>query len=128
MWNRKYLLWNRPPVILFTLIMEILWKSLASAVVTAAILLLAKHSGPKVAGAIGATLTTFGFVPQIRKMHKRKSSKDVSGITLFQFSIGVSLWAVYGFYLQDVILITANIVTLATLLIALFLYFKYRKN
>ncbi len=59
-------------------------------------------------GTIAALFTTFGFVPQTIKMYKTKSAKDVSIITLFQFSIGVALWALYGTYIKDLIIFVSN--------------------
>lgn len=50
-------------------------------------------------GTIAAILTTFGFIPQIIKMHNTKSSKDVSFMTLFQFGIGTFLWTLYGIHI-----------------------------
>jgi len=80
-------------------------------------------------GSSAAILTMFSFIPQIIKVIKTKSAKDVSLVTLFQLSLGVSLWIVYGIYLKDIIIITANSVTLITLIILLVLYFNYgRKN
>ncbi len=80
----------------------------------------------KIFGICAACLTTFGFVPQAIKIYKTKSVKDVSLATLLQFLFGVTFWAVYGFYLGDWVIILANIVTFATLIIALALYYKYR--
>ena len=52
----------------------------------------------KIIGLAAATLTTFSFVPQIIKIIKVKSFRDVSLFTLFQFAAGVSLWALYGIH------------------------------
>ena len=79
-------------------------------------------------GLAAAALTTFSFLPQIFKVLQHKSVKDVSVITLFQFSLGVILWAIYGMYLKNSIIIIANLVSLFTLIILLFLYFKFRVN
>ncbi len=76
-------------------------------------------------GALAAALTSFGFVPQVWKMWRNKSAKDVSGLTLLQFGIGVSLWTVYGMHLRDPIVIAANLVALATVTLALTLVFRY---
>ncbi len=78
-------------------------------------------------GVVAALLTTFGFVPQILKMHKMKSVNDVSLVTLFQFSAGVALWTVYGIYRSDIIIIAANAVSFMTLVVAIALYYYYRK-
>ncbi len=77
-------------------------------------------------GVAAALLTTFGFVPQIIKMHRTKSVKDVSLVTLFQFSAGVILWTLYGIYLRDLIIIAANVISFITLLIAIIFYYRNR--
>ena len=75
-------------------------------------------------GITAASLTMFGFVPQIMKMWTTHSVKDVSGLTLIQFSVGAMLWILYGIHLQDFIVIGANAISLVTLLIALGLYWN----
>ena len=79
-------------------------------------------------GFSAATLTMFAFIPQIIKIIKTKSAKDVSLITLLQLFLGVSLWIVYGIHLKDSIIIIANSVTILTLIILLCLYCNYRKK
>lgn len=81
-----------------------------------------------VVGIAGASLTMFGFVPQIIKMWKTRSVKDVSGLTLVQFGAGVALWMLYGIHLRDFIIIGANAVSLVTLLIALIFYLKVNQG
>ena len=85
------------------------------------------YLGQSIGGA-AAALTTFAFLPQIIKVLRTKSVGDVSPVTLFQFAAGVALWAVYGIYLKDKIIIAANSVTLITLIILLFLYFRYGRK
>ena len=62
----------------------------------------------------------FSFIPQIIKSFKTKSVKDVSIVTLFQLSLGVSLWIAYGIHLKDAIIIAANSIMLFSLIILLF--------
>jgi MtN3 and saliva related transmembrane protein len=81
-----------------------------------------------VVGITGAMLTMFGFVPQSIKMWKTRSVKDVSGMTLVQFSIGAVLWMLYGIHLGDYIIIGANAVTLSTLIVAVGLYIKLNQR
>jgi len=76
-------------------------------------------------GIAAATLTMFSFVPQIFRSLRTKSVKDVSPVTLFQLSSGVILWMIYGIARRDPIIILANAVTLVTLSVLIFLYFKY---
>jgi MtN3 and saliva related transmembrane protein len=79
-------------------------------------------------GSLAAVLTMLAFFPQIFKVIKNKSTKDISLTTLLQLSLGVSLWIFYGSHLKDAIIITANGITLVSLLILLFLYFNYRRR
>jgi MtN3 and saliva related transmembrane protein len=80
-----------------------------------------------VVGAAAALLTTFGFVPQIIKMRKTGCVKDVSLLTLVQFSVGVTIWTIYGFHQHDVVIVAANIVSFVILVIAIILYFHYKR-
>ncbi|MBU3958836.1 MAG: SemiSWEET transporter [Candidatus Omnitrophica bacterium] len=79
-------------------------------------------------GSTAAVFTMFAFIPQIIKVLKTKSVKDVSLVTLLQLSLGVTLWIAYGIHLKDAIIITANSITLVTLIILLCLYFNYRRR
>ena len=76
-------------------------------------------------GLSAATLTMFSFIPQIVKVVKTKSAKDVSLITLVQFTVGVFLWFIYGMAKNDLIIILANVVSFITLIVLLTLYYKY---
>jgi len=78
-------------------------------------------------GIVAALLTTFGFVPQIIKMHKTRSSKDISLVTLYQFSAGVFLWTLYGIHLGDAIIIMANLISFLILIVAICVYYYYKK-
>lgn len=77
-------------------------------------------------GITAACLTMFGYLPQIIKIYRTKSAKDISLITVIQFSAGVFLWALYGIHIKDIIVIVANTVSLTTFLTTLVLYFKYK--
>ncbi len=79
-------------------------------------------------GIIAALLTTFGFVPQIIKMHRTKSAKDVSLTTLLQFSAGAVLWTLYGIHLEDTIIIAANSITFVTVVFAIAMYYHFNRK
>jgi MtN3 and saliva related transmembrane protein len=81
-----------------------------------------------IVGIAAASLTMFGFVPQIIKMWKTQSVKDVSGLTIVQFSVGATLWLLYGIHLNDFIIIGANAISLAIVLIAGGLYLKFNNG
>lgn len=57
-------------------------------------------------------LTTIAFVPQVARIWKTKSAKDVSLPTFIAFTIGVGLWLAYGIAKQEPPLIVWNAVTL----------------
>ena len=79
-------------------------------------------------GATAATLTMLSFIPQIIRSYRIKHVKDLSLIMLFQLSLGVSLWIIYGVYRKDPIIIAANSVTLVTLIVLISMYFLYGKE
>jgi len=82
----------------------------------------------EIVGISAAILTMFSFFPQIIKVLKTKSEKDLSLITLLQLALGVFLWFLYGLYRKDPIIIIANVVTFISLSILLFLYFSYGRK
>ena len=78
----------------------------------------------EVVGFIAAILTTAAFLPQA--LHSWKT-RDLSGISLnmyVTFTIGVTLWLAYGFLIKSLPVIAANIITLPTTLVILFLKVK----
>ncbi len=81
-----------------------------------------------IVGIAAASMTMFGFVPQIIKMWKTHSVKDVSGLTIVQFIVGAALWLLYGIHRQDFIIIGANAISLAIVLIAGGLYLKLKQG
>jgi MtN3 and saliva related transmembrane protein len=79
-------------------------------------------------GAVAAALTSFGFVPQAVRMWRTKSVRDVSPLMIIQFIAGVVLWTVYGVHLRNPVIIAANLVSLAILVMGLLLYFRFFKR
>jgi MtN3 and saliva related transmembrane protein len=79
-------------------------------------------------GYLAALLTMFGFLPQVIKICRTKSVNDISLLAILQFILGIFLWLVYGIHLKNPVIILANSVTLTILIVALFLFFKYRKG
>jgi len=73
-------------------------------------------------GTLAALLTTFGFVPQIVKMVQTRSVKDISLLTLVQFSLGVTLWTAYGVHQEDLVIVGANVVSLVIFIVAIIVY------
>ena len=77
---------------------------------------------------IAAILTTSAFVPQVYKTFK---TKDVEAISLSMYLVmfaGVLLWLIYGVYINSLSMLIANSVTLALILIIIFLKIKHNKK
>ena len=79
-------------------------------------------------GSIAAVCTTVSFVPQLVRVWRRKSARDISLSMFLLFSFGVVCWLVYGLGLGSVPIIAANIVTLALALAILALKIRYDRR
>lgn len=62
-------------------------------------------------GSIAAFLTTIAFVPQVVKIWRSRSARDISLPMYVVFALGVLLWLVYGLLLGALPIIVANGVT-----------------
>ena len=63
-------------------------------------------------GSLAAFLTTIAFVPQVLKIWRSKSARDISLPMYLSFTAGVALWLVYGVMIASTPIVVANIVTL----------------
>lgn len=77
-------------------------------------------------GYIAGTLTTISFVPQVIRAWKLKETRDLSLTMLLLFAVGVCLWAVYGFWIDSLPVIAANLISLVLILLLLWLKLRYR--
>jgi MtN3 and saliva related transmembrane protein len=75
-------------------------------------------------GLLAGTCTTIAFVPQVLKIWRSKSAKDISLAMFSIFSIGVFLWLIYGLFIDSLSVILANSITLV--LASTILAFKFR--
>jgi MtN3 and saliva related transmembrane protein len=79
-------------------------------------------------GYAAAFLTTVSFVPQV--WHTLRS-RDVSGISLGMyacFTLGISLWLIYGLVLEAWPVIIANTITLALALAILTMKLRFGRR
>jgi MtN3 and saliva related transmembrane protein len=76
-------------------------------------------------GLLAGLLTTVAFVPQVMKIYRNKSGRDISARMFTMFSIGIALWLYYGVLLQSLPIILANAVTLVLTLAILALKIRY---
>jgi len=78
-------------------------------------------------GYAAGTLTTLAVLPQVLHVWKRKSADDLHIGTLVSFTVGVTLWLVYGIAVKQMPVIVANAVTLALQCAILFLKVRYKR-
>lgn len=76
-------------------------------------------------GYVAALCTTIAFVPQLLRVLKLRSAKEISLGTFLLFSIGVFLWLLYGIYSGSKPVIASNAATLGLSLSILLLKIRY---
>jgi len=77
-------------------------------------------------GMIAAVLTSASFVPQALKVIKTKDTSGISLVMYSMFVLGVVLWTIHGFIINDMAVIFANIVTFFFAAIVLAYKIKYK--
>ena len=75
-------------------------------------------------GTAGGFVSAITFLPQVIKIWRTRSAKDLSIITLFLLFLNVSLWLVYGILINDYPIMGTNGIVLS--MIIAMIYFKYR--
>lgn len=76
-------------------------------------------------GLTAGTLTTIAFIPQLVKAWQSQSTGDLSWGMVLTFTTGVSLWLIYGIWIDSLPVILANTVTLLFQLGLISLKVKY---
>ncbi len=79
-------------------------------------------------GFVAAFCTTAAFVPQLVRVVRLRSARDLSLPTFLLFSVGVLLWLVYGLYTGSKPVIASNVVTLVLSVSILALKLRYDRN
>lgn len=77
-------------------------------------------------GLAAAAITVVSLFPQLVRIWKTKSTKDISLGMFLLFCGGVFLWFVYGILMQDLPIIVANFLGFIQTLIILILKVKYK--
>jgi MtN3 and saliva related transmembrane protein len=77
-------------------------------------------------GLIAAAFTTISLFPQLIKVWKTKSTKDISTGMFSLFCGGVFLWFIYGVYVNDLPIMIANSLAFIQALIILIFKAKYK--
>lgn len=63
-------------------------------------------------GLVAGFLTTLAYVPQVLKVWRSRTARDISLIMFLLMNLGIALWLVYGLLIGSPGLIAANMVTL----------------
>jgi MtN3 and saliva related transmembrane protein len=77
-------------------------------------------------GLMAAALTVIAFFPQLLKVWKTKSTRDISLGMFSIFCSGVFLWLIYGILTQDPPVTVANLLVFIQAFIILMFKVKYK--
>ncbi len=77
-------------------------------------------------GYAAGTLTTIAFLPQVAHVWRTKRANDLHIGTLVSFTVGITLWLIYGIAVRQAPVILANAVTLGLQCAILFLKLRYK--
>jgi MtN3 and saliva related transmembrane protein len=76
-------------------------------------------------GSFAGLLTTIAFVPQVLRVWKTRSARDISLFMYAIFCSGVALWVAYGVLLGAFPIVVSNGVTLALAVAVLAMKLKF---
>lgn len=76
-------------------------------------------------GFVAAICTTAAFIPQLARVIRMRSARDISLPTFLLFSIGVFFWFLYGIYTGSMPVIVSNGITLILSVSILVLKLRY---
>ena len=76
-------------------------------------------------GFVAGTLTTVAFLPQLVKVWKSRSTKDISLLMYLVICTGLLLWLIFGLCIGSLPVIAANAVTLLIATVILILKIKF---
>ena len=83
------------------------------------------YTALNVLGFVAGVLTTAAFIPQVLKVWKTRSARDISLGMYAAFVSGVVLWLIYGLLLDSLPIILANIFTLVLALAILVMKLRF---
>jgi MtN3 and saliva related transmembrane protein len=79
-------------------------------------------------GMMAAVCTTVAFVPQLVRVWRLRSAREISLGMFLVFSLGTLLWLVYGLCIHSTPVVLANAVTLALSLAILTLKLRFGRD
>ncbi len=82
----------------------------------------------KLLGLVAGTITSVTFLPQVIRIYKTKSAKDLSSTMLGMLIVGVAMWLAYGIAINDIAIMYTNGMVLFLSLIMLYFKFRFKEN
>jgi MtN3 and saliva related transmembrane protein len=79
-------------------------------------------------GLAAAVCTTVAFIPQLVRVWRLRSAREISTIMFSVFSLGTFLWLVYGICLRALPIILANAISLVLALAILALKLRFDRK
>ncbi|GFM36375.1 SemiSWEET transporter [Desulfovibrio psychrotolerans] len=79
-------------------------------------------------GSVAGCLTTLAFLPQVLRVWRTKSVRDISLLTYIALTCGVFLWFLYGLGVGSYPIITANGITFVLSLSILVMKLRYARR
>ena len=79
-------------------------------------------------GFVAAFCTTTAFIPQLVRVLRLRSARDISLGTFLLFSVGVLLWLLYGIYIGSKPVIASNCVSLGLSISILILKIRFERR
>ena len=83
-------------------------------------------SAAEILGLTAGTITSVTFLPQVIRIWKTKSVKDLSLMMLLLLIVGTLSWLSYGLIIKDIAIIYTNTMVLTMSMIMLFFKLKYK--
>jgi len=85
-------------------------------------------SSSEILGLVGGFFTTFAVVPQIMRVYKLKSAREISILYNTMMLLGILIWLAYGIVLDLVPIIIWNIIGAVLVLLLLLSKLKYGRD
>ena len=79
-------------------------------------------------GYIAATCTTLSFLPQLVRVLRLRSAREISLGMFLIFSVGTALWLIYGLLSHSKPVVAANAVTFVLAISILVLKLRFDRN
>ncbi|HRD58581.1 MAG TPA: SemiSWEET family transporter [Ferruginibacter sp.] len=78
----------------------------------------------EIVGYVGGVMSSISFLPQVIKIWKTKSAKDLSMLTLIFLTCNITLWLTYGILIGSTPLWLTNAIVLS--MVVCIIYFKIK--